>query len=89
MFKKLLVPTLVLAMSAFAGVGCRDNSGDATPFPDGGDGSTDTGENEDLATPVDSADAPSTDLRDAPTTDGGDATSTEVGGDATSDATPG
>jgi hypothetical protein len=32
MLKKLLVPMLVLTVSAIAGIGCRDSSGDATPY---------------------------------------------------------
>jgi hypothetical protein len=83
MLKKLLVPTLVLTMSAIAGIGCRDNTGDATPFPDGGtDAPVDTGttpdtaEEPDTQAPVDAAPA------DSSTGDATDAT-TDVGDDAT------
>lgn len=85
MLKKLLVPMLVLTISAIAGVGCRDSSGDATPYvpppvdasgdapADGG--TPDTGDEPDAQTDAPAGDATSTDVKT-------DATATDVAGDA-------
>jgi hypothetical protein len=93
MLKKLLVPTLVLTMSAIAGIGCRDNSGNATPYvPDAsGDapvdgGSPDTEETDTAPTDATPSDATTGDASD--TSDASDATKTDAAGDAT-DATAG
>jgi hypothetical protein len=89
MLKKLIVPTLVLAISAVSAVGCRDNSGDATPFPDAGgpDGSST------MDAPVDGGAEPDA-VVDAPAADSGDAkdaadTGANDAGDASGDATHG
>lgn len=85
MLKKLLVPMLVLTISAVAGVGCRDSSGDATPYvppapvdasgdapADGG--TPDTSEEPDAQVDAPAADAMSTDASsDATATDATDA----------------
>lgn len=89
MLKKLLLPTFVLTLAAFTGVGCHDSSGNGTnkPMPTGGAGSDGGG---DGAAGSDGAtDLTPSDALDAKATETGGDTATEAGGDTAAHETGG
>jgi hypothetical protein len=87
MLKKLSIltlPTLVLTLAAFTGVGCHDNSGNGTnkPMPSGSAGADGGSDAPADVAASDAGDAKATETGgDAPKSDGGDTAALETGGD--------